>query len=99
MIKLIDAQTAATTSDSVQTMHDQLPPISFIAHGLSGDESVSVEVAYADDTFTALNLEGAPVQLTEGTNMVGIYAPGTYRVVKATTSSPVTVSIATSYQP
>ena len=91
-IELIAPKTAAETVGKIEVRKHSVP-MTIIASGLTGSETIDVNIETAADTYVAVNQNGDQTQLTETNNVITIYGPGKYQVVKGVTSGSVGVYI------
>lgn len=89
MIRLIEAVTAATTSEEFIVNRGETAGIS--AYGLAGAETAQIQRKNGDGTFT--NLEDASGQMTATATQTSIVASGVYRVVKSITAGSAGVNV------
>lgn len=88
---LIAAQTAQASAD-FSTGVGEIMPMSVVANGLTGSETVDIQVSIDGVNYSPLYDDAnGLVQLTATRNIIAIAAPGMFRAVKSATASPIAV--------
>jgi len=86
---LLTATASSGTSDPVGVTGADLPYGFHAAPPLEGGETAHLEFLGGDGNYHALWIDGFKVQLDTTRRMVGVYIPGTYRVVKESTTQAI----------
>ena len=82
--------TGASTITNISAYGDRLP-MTLIASGLGAAEVIDIQIETTEGVYVNVFQDGTQVQLTDVNNVVTVYGPGTYSVVKGVTAGAVGV--------
>jgi len=83
--ELIAPATAADTQAGITVLGENIP-CTFIASGLAGAETINIQIETTPGNYINMFSEGSQLELTATNNVLTVFGPGEYQLVKGITA-------------